>query len=296
MILTAVREREVLLRLALFGSLNTLQLQRFLLPEANRSPESKRVITKEVLGSLRDRGLVAASAHLVGGPAGGSARLVYHLTEAGRRAAAGLDPTLRLRQQRRPSLLFVEHALMCAEAALAFYEAAVSNHGHELRDWVADWQIAELLGSTKVVPDALLGYSTRRWEFDAFVEIDRGSERPRRFGEKIAAYLDLYRRAAWRRHLRAWPLILTIAEDAPRANALKRTAEDILRRQRDAPRLSRLEFDFAALPALRGPEGPLGAIWQIAGRDGLQRLIPGDTEKPGEDRRSATTGTVGADG
>ncbi len=291
MTLTAAREREVLLRLGLFRSLSSSQLERFLLPEAALTAQSRRVITKRILGSLRKRGLVAPGPYLVGGPGGGSARLVYHLTDAGQRAAAVLDPALYLRQRRRPNSFFLEHALMCAEAALAFHDAARTHPGHELSEWLADWQIAELLGSSRVVPDALLTYSTRSWEFDAFVEVDLDSERPRRFAAKIAAYLDLYRRGAWRRRLRAWPLVLTIAKGAARASALRRATEELIRRQRDATRLSRLEFDFAALPALLGPEGPLGAIWQVAGREGLQRLIPEDVQEPTGDRRSTAAAT-----
>lgn len=287
MTLTAVREQEVLLRLARFRSLNTAQLERFLLPEPALTTGSKRVITMQILGSLRRRGLVARSAHVVGGPGGGSARLVYHLTDAGQRSAAGLDPSARLRHGKRQGSLFVEHALMCAEVALAFHEAARTHRGHELGEWMPDWQIAELLGSSRVVPDALLTYSTRNWVFDAFVEVDLGSERPRRFAEKIAAYLDLYRRGEWRRWLRGWPLVLTITDNAARACVLKKTTQDLVLRQRDALRLSRLEFDFAALPTLLGLEGPLGAIWQVAGREGHQRLIPEDATEPTGDGRSA---------
>src|SRR2546428_14025533 len=56
--LTAVREREVLLRLGLFRSLNTFQLERFLPSESALTAESRRVITKRILGSLRKRGLL----------------------------------------------------------------------------------------------------------------------------------------------------------------------------------------------------------------------------------------------
>jgi hypothetical protein len=290
LILTTAREREVLLRLGLFRRLNTAQLERFLLSQTAHTADSRRVVTNRTLTSLRKRGLVAPSAYLVGGPGGGSARLVYHLTDAGQRAAAVLDPTLSLRRRQRSSSLFVEHTLMCAEAALAFHDAARTHPGHELSEWRADWQIPELLGSSRVVPDALLTYSTRSWEFDAFVEVDLGSERPRRFTAKIAAYLDLYRRGSWRRGLRAWPLVLTVTRSEARANALKRATEELLRRARDAGRLSRVEFDFAALPALLSPAGPLGAIWQVAGREGLHELVPDDAEEPTADQQSARAG------
>ena len=184
-----------------------------------------------------------------------------------------LDPTLDLPDGRRGDSLFIEHTLACAEAALAFHEAARRNPGHELSEWAADWQVARLLGSSRVIPDALLRYSTRRWEFDAFLEVDLGSERPRRFAGKVAAYLELYRSGAWRQRLRAWPLVLVIVGNPARAGALRRTTEQVIRRQRDASRLTRLEFDFAAFEALR-QRGPLAAIWQVTGREGPHGLVP----------------------
>lgn len=293
MTLTAAREQVVLLRLASSRSLNTSQIERFLLSGSALTAESRRVVTKQIMGSLRRRALVAASAHLVGGPGGGSGQLVYHLTDAGRRAAAALDPTLDLDRAGGRSNLFVEHSLITAEVALAFLEAARSEPGHDLTEWAADWQIADRLGRSRVVPDALFTYSTRNWEFDAFLEVDLGSERPSRFSEKIAAYLDLYRRGEWRRRLRAWPLVLTVTLDGARATVLKRTTEDAIRRQRNAARLSRLEFDFAELSSLRGPQGPLGSIWQVAGREGLQRLIPGDIAEAPSDGLAGAHGVAG---
>jgi hypothetical protein len=136
-------------------------------------------------------------------------------------------------------------------------------------------------------------YSTRTWEFDAFVEVDLGSERPSRFSEKIAAYLDVYRRGEWRGNLRAWPLVLTVASDGTRASMLKRTTEDVIRRQRDAARLARLEFDFAELSDLLSPEGPLGSIWRVAGRNGLQRLLPADLVEPPTGTRADVEGVAG---
>jgi hypothetical protein len=105
MTLTATRENAILLRLASSRNLNTSQIERFLLTGSALTAESRRVVTKQILRSLRRRALVAAGAHLVGGPGGGSAQLVYHLTDAGRRAATALDPTLGLDRTARRSTL-----------------------------------------------------------------------------------------------------------------------------------------------------------------------------------------------
>jgi hypothetical protein len=293
MTLTAAREREALLRLASNRSLNTSQVERFLLSGSGLTVESRRVVTKQILGSLRRRALVAASAHLVGGPGGGSAQLVYHLTDAGHRAATAVDPALGMGRALRRSTLFVEHSLTCAEVCLAFLEAARAHPGHDLVEWAADWQVADRLGHSRVVPDALLTYSTGTWEVDAFVEVDLGSERPSRFSDKIAAYLDLYRRGEWRRHLRAWPLVLTVTTDRARTMMLKRATEGVIRRQRDSARLSRVEFDFSELSSLLGQEGPLGPIWQVAGLERFQTLVPGDGAEPPVDTRVGAESVAG---
>ena len=90
------------------------------------------------------------------------------------------------------------------------------------------------------------------------------------------AYLEAYRAGRWRERLTVWPLVLTVTPTLARATALRRVTEDVLERDRDRQRLAAVEFDFAALGDLQAPEGPLGAIWQIAGRVGRHALIPAE--------------------
>lgn len=75
----------------------------------------------------------------------------------------------------------------------------------------------------------------------------------------------------------AWaaPVVVTITRTDGRARLLQRTAQTILSTAPDADRLrTQTEFDFAALHDFLGPAGPSGAIWRVAGRDGLHPLIP----------------------
>ncbi len=154
------------------------------------------------------------------------------------------------------------------------HRAARPRPGHDLAEWEPEWQAAERLGSG-VVPDGRVVYATETYEVSAFVEADLGTERPSRFAEKIASYLEAYRAGRWRERLPAWPLVLTVTTTATRATALRRATEDVLERQRDRERLAAtIEFDFAPLPDLQGPAGPLGRIWQTAGIPGLHALIP----------------------
>src|SRR5207302_1049666 len=139
-------------------------------------------------------------------------------------------------------------ALMAAEVALAFRRAARSRKGHELREWESDWDVAERLRPSRLVPDARLVYRSTSWEIDAFVEIDLGTERVSRFAEKMREYINAWREGSWRASLPSWPLTLTVTTTAARTSALRLVTEELLRSHRDAARLAKAtEFDFAPL-------------------------------------------------
>jgi hypothetical protein len=170
---------------------------------------------------------------------------------------------------------------MAAEVALAFHRAARSAEGHELRMWESEWDAAEFLRPSRVIPDARLVYRTGSWELDAFVEIDTGTERTTRFVQKIREYISAWRDGGWRERLESWPMVLTVTVTQMRASVLRHGTDELLRSQRDAARLARAtEFDFAALVDVRGPRGPLGEIWQVAGREGVHALVPAESSAP----------------
>jgi len=278
MSVSSLRESEVLARLACFHYLNSAQLEEFVFDRSTLTPRSRTVTTQQLLERLRERGLITATPSLVGGPTGGSARLVYCLTSAGQRTLDALEGT-RSHGRPRQRTLFVGHALMVADIALAFRRAARGCPSHELSEWESDWDAAERLRPSPVIPDAHLVYRTPSWEIDAFVEVDLGTERTSRFTEKVRAYLDTWRSGTWRTRLPSWPLVLTVTTNAARVSTLRHATEELLRSQRDAVRVADvMEFDFAALADLVGESGPLGRIWQVAGRAGLHALLPTDGE------------------
>ena len=287
---SSVRETDVLVRLAGFGYLNSAQVEEFLFDASALTARSRAVTTHQILEGLRRRGLIAATPSLVGGPIGGSARLAYRLTDLGQRSVDALEGRAHARQPRRGTL-FVSHALMAAEVALAFRRAARSRKGHELREWESDWDVAERLRPSRLVPDARLLYRSAFWEIDAFVEIDLGTERVSRFAEKMREYINAWRDGSWRGRLPSWPLTLIVTTSARRASTLRLVTEELLRSQGEAARLAKAtEFDFAPLTDVLGAKGPLGQIWQIAGRDGFHGLIPEDIQAP------PNNGPVGIDG
>jgi hypothetical protein len=204
---------------------------------------------------------------------------VYFLTAKGYNLARTLNPGLPSRQPNLRGTSLMGHGLMCAEVALAFRRAARSNAGHDLLDWECDWQAFERVGAKLVVPDAHLVYSTKEWILDAFIEADLATEGSRVFAWKIRRYLDLYRGGTWRKNLKVWPIVLTIAPSSARARILRRVTETVLARELFRERLMRaMEFSFTTLDDVLGPSGPLGTIWSVAGKSGLHPLFPSAAE------------------
>ncbi len=271
----SARETDVLLRLAAHRYLYRSHIEELVFEDAGLTPRSREVVTERTLRSLKGRGLVDATARVVSGPQRRSAPPAYFLTTSGYQLAASLDPGLKARRPPFRGTLFLGHALMTADVALAIRRSARAHAGHALIEWECDWQAAERLGASAVVPDAHFVYRAARCSIDAFVEVDLGTERASRFARKVDAYLDAYREGAWRALLSVWPLVLTVTPSEDRATALRRAAEVVLGTAADAESVAdETEFAFASLPALLGPLGPLGRTWRVAGKKGLFPLIP----------------------
>lgn len=279
MSLDAMRKRTALLQLARFGKLDTRHLEALIFDGSGLAPHSREVTMWRMLQQLREAGLVSAIHRPVSRAGGGSARPIYQLSETGCRHLARTDPALHWVRRPRRGAESIEHLLMAADLYVAFVRAARRNPGHEVGDWEPDRRAVELLGSSRLVPDGYLVYRTGEWQVDAFVEIDLATESPSTFGSKVAQYIAALRRGTWRMQLPRWPVVLTVTPGAARAGSLRRVTESVLRRERDAERLAEVaEFDFASIFDLLGPSGPLGCIWQIAGREGLHPLIPAEFE------------------
>lgn len=277
--LTIQREDELIRRLAGFRYL-TEPLARGLLFEGSpHTPLSREVITRRILRRLKRKGLIVETPRVTG-PTGGGARLVYLLTAAGYNRARKLDPGLSSRQPHLRGTSLMGHALMCAEVALAFRRAAIARSVHQLVEWVYDWQTIERLGADRVVPDGLLVYASREWEFTAFLEVDLATEGARVFAHKVERYIETLRRGDWRVHMPAWPIVLTVASTPGRATVLERVTARVLNESWQAERLKSVCcFLFATIEDVLGPQGPLGRIWTSATEDGWQQILPDDGER-----------------
>jgi hypothetical protein len=271
----SIRETRPLLLLGCFRHLCQSQLDEFLFAGLPLTPASRDVITRRILRRLLSRKLIAALPRPSAEPGGRSARLVYVLTRAGYSVAASLNPSLPAWRPIDRSTFLISHSLVTADLALAFHRAARSNAGHEVLDWEGDWQTAIRLGASLIVPDGHLVYATAGCQIEAFIETDLGTEGTRFFAQKISRYLELYRSGRWRGRVATWPVVLTVTTTEGRANILRRATESVLSAQRDAERITKLtEFRFSALGDVLGPAGPLGAIWQVAGRPERRSLLP----------------------
>ena len=272
-------DTDVVVRLASFRYLSRSQIKAFLFEGSALKPHSMEIQAGRILERLKAAGLVASTQRLVGGPRGGSAGLVYFLTPEGQKVADALTGSPKRRAPHSGSFL-MRHGQMTAEVALAFRRSARLHSAHELVEWECDWAAAERVGSSYVVPDARMAYETRKWVLSAFIEVDLATEGTRFFAGKIDRYLRLYLDRAWRQHLEVWPVILTVTPSHERASTLKAATAPLLDRPYYGLRLSGIfECWFTSLAALLGPHGPLGTIWQIAGREGLHALVD-DLDEP----------------
>ena len=266
------RELETLLQLACFHYLTAAQVERFLFDGSTLLPSSRAAVTRRVLAGLVRAGFVQTTARVLAGEGAGPARRVYALTASGeavlRRSGRRAGPSAA-----RRGSLFIEHALMTAEVALAFRHAARAEPGPQLQSWESDWDLAAAIPGSPLVPDARVVLTVDQVELHAFLEVDRATERPAAFARKISAYLEWNWSGTWRDHLAVWPVVLVITPDALRAVSLRRATEIVLRGFGG----DGTEFRFAALGHLR-EAGPFGEIWQVAGRTGQHPLIEGEPE------------------
>lgn len=167
----------------------------------------------------------------------------------------------------------MRHALACADVALAFRREAAKHPRHELLVWEADWEITQRVGHETLIPDAYLVYASETTELHAFLELDLGTAGSRFFQSKVDRYLKLYRSGVWQGSIEIWPIVLTVAPTATRSDLLKRSTETVLQAEPQRERLkAETEFAFTELEQVIA-EGPLAAIWQLAGETGTHQLL-----------------------
>ena len=276
------RETVVLAALARFRFLTARHIEAFLFQiETDIKPASRPVLTQRILKQLRSAGLITRTERAVGGPGGGSGSFAHYLTKKGALALNQTSPVASVRRTAPRGTFLMRHALAGADVALAFMTEATQRPGHEMLVWESDWEIAQRVGHELIIPDAFLIYGSESTELHAFIEIDLGTAGSRFFQAKVERYLKLYRSGLWQQSLEIWPIVLTVTPTATRSALLKRSTETVLRSEPHRERLMQeTEFAFTELDRVL-TEGPLAAIWHLAGQDGTHHLLtePGSKEK-----------------
>ena len=267
-----VRDQQTLGYLAGFRALSARQLAELVLRADPLAPASRPRVIGFVLRRLRARGLLGTAGALPDAPLEAPVYPAYLLTPRGRRAYAGLDGRFPVTRLRAPRLSSLAHALLLADIALAIRDA-LEDLKEARMTWECDWETVARVGSTLVIPDALLTYDLDHRRVFAFVEADRATEAGPAFARKVGRYLALYRSDIWRTSLPVWPLVLTITTTRQHAVHLSRCTDATVRRLGEAHLVSR--FRFTTFAELRGPLGPLGTIWRVAGRTGVHPVIDG---------------------
>jgi hypothetical protein len=271
--MTVPREGRGLGALATFRRLSTRQIADFMFDGASLTAGSRAAMASRLLARMRARRLLSVSRRAPSGPRGGAGERIYQISEAGARYLARVDPAFSGPGRPPRDGASVEHALASADVYLALVRSARTHAGHEVSRWEPGWRAAELLGSSRVVPDGRIVYRTPAWEVDALIEVDLATERPAQFRRRILEYVAALRNGAWRRELESWPVVLVVTPGRERAASLWRATSALLEGEHDAKRLLEVaHFYFGPIADVL--EDPLGRIWLATFDEGLRPLLP----------------------
>ncbi len=274
------REEQTLVLISRFRFLTSPQVQRFLFDGSATTDLSRAVIARRTLRSLASKQLIQRLARPIGGASGGSSPHAFCLSARGTRLLTAEGSSLPHRFVPRGTF-HLRHALATADFALALQASASASHEDRLIEWSCDWETAERLGGTAIVPDGFFVYQGKTVELFAFVEIDLGTVNSKTFAAKVGRYLDLYSSANWQKSLPVWPMVLTLTPDAARARLLRRATEGVVKARGGPTSAAGTEFAFSTQS--EACSDPVGPVWEIAGVTGRHALIDATSPSPGGD-------------
>ena len=174
--------------------LTTRQLEHFAFHD-HATPLTGARVCRRVLRRLAYLGVIEPLERRVGGIRAGSASYVWQLGRVGRRLLGG--PRTRAHE---PSALFLAHTLAVTDAHLALLLAHRAGSLDLIKiDLEPDcWRSYSGLGGSREVlkPDLYVvtgDPSDTAYELRWFIEVDRGTEHPKRLLDKCHRYLDYAR-------------------------------------------------------------------------------------------------------
>lgn len=188
----APRERAIIETLDRLRVATTEQIKR--LHFADLTPQSASRETPRLLARLAERRVVVKLDRQVGGVRAGSRAAVWALDLAGQRLASACGPAggRRTRRPWTPSLAFMAHRLAISECYVSLTERCRAGAG-ELLAFDAEplaWRryVSPYGGTFVLKPDAFTRVGVGRFEYGAFVEIDRATESRATIARKLLSY------------------------------------------------------------------------------------------------------------
>lgn len=206
--------------------LTTVQLQAFYFPDHATDLTAARVC-RRVLRRLLELRVIDHLDRRVGGVRAGSASFVWQLGPVGDRLLRETEEGSRVRRH-EPGLLFLDHCLAVADAHLALVTAA-RRGDLELVEAQTEpdcWRPYTGLGGARLSlqPDlyAVTGDPAdpdfvNQW----FIEVDRGTEHPKRLLKKCSRYEDYRRTGTEQANSGSFPLVVWVMRDNQQAERFR---------------------------------------------------------------------------
>jgi hypothetical protein len=202
------------------------QLTRLCFADADDPAANARAARRTLLRLTR-LGALERLPRPVGGVRAGSAGFVYRLGLGGQRLAIqlGWQPERRRRRSPVPGTLFVRHALDVAELHTRLIEGDRSRRFEllELRGEPSCWRSYDGIAAQRAVlkPDSYVRLGVGDYEDSYFLEVDRGTEGSRAIERQLGLYLDYHRSGREQTERGVFPLVLWLAPDERRVEAIE---------------------------------------------------------------------------
>jgi Replication-relaxation len=201
-----------------------------LLTEPELSLDTVGRVRRRIMARLAGAGLVAMLGRRVGGVRAGSAGHIYALTSGGHRFLAllhGEQPPGRIRHAAMPGPLFLAHALTISGIYVDLVEQSRGG-GFQVASFLTEphcWHPAGNGGYLR--PDAYTALHASTHADYWWLEVDQGTESPRRLRDKARAYRQFFASGGVGPHDYP-PRVLITAPDQTRADVITRavTSDD----------------------------------------------------------------------
>lgn len=245
--------RAIIETLSIVRVASSNQLERLHFISGNSG--TRRRMCNYALRRMADLGLLVRWRRPNGGIGGGSESFCYALDRPGQLIARP-ESARRSKhwQYPYPDVTYLPHRLAVTEVYVVAHEATA--HGFTLKKYEGEpvcWRQLAWYTSRTVRPDAYLSLSDGGQTYHWFIEVDMGTEWPKRINEKLNIYYRYYHSGNEQYKLKGvFPKVLFLVPDLAR----KRQIEAVVSRQpRESQLLFRVELQMDAHRVLQPTRG-----------------------------------------